>query len=167
MAEKIGRYDVVRELGRGGQKIVYLVHDAVLDRQCALSLIEEALGPEGVARLRHEAQSLARMGTHPNIVTVHDMGEQDGRPYVVSEYVTGGDLGAEIERAAGPLPIERVLRIAQEILRALAFIHERGIVHRDLKPSNVWIAGDDSMKLGDFGLALAPDRSRLTLSNTV
>jgi predicted Ser/Thr protein kinase len=162
-----GRYTVVRELGRGGQKVVYLVHDRVLDRACALALIEEELGPEAVARLQHEAQSLARMGTHPNVVTVHDMGQENGRPFVVNEYVEGGDVGRELERAQGPLPIERAVKIGSEILRALAFIHEKGIVHRDLKPSNVWIAGDGTAKLGDFGLALAPNRSRLTLSNTV
>jgi serine/threonine protein kinase/tetratricopeptide (TPR) repeat protein len=162
-----GRYSVVRELGRGGQKVVYLVHDRVLDRECALALIEEAMDAEGVARLRQEAQSLARMGTQPNIVTVHDMGEEGGRPYVVSEFVSGGDLASEIKKAGGALPIQRALEIVQHILRALSFIHERGIIHRDLKPSNVWISADGTAKLGDFGLALAPDRARLTMSNTV
>jgi tetratricopeptide (TPR) repeat protein len=163
-----GRYRVLRELGSGGQKIVYLVHDGTLHRDCALSLIKaEELRAEDVARLRHEAQALARMGAQPNVVTVFDLGEDGGRPFVVCEYVAGGDLADELARAAGPLPIERAVGIARDLLRALHYVHERGVVHRDLKPRNVWLADDGSAKLGDFGLALADDQSRLSLEGAI
>jgi tetratricopeptide (TPR) repeat protein len=163
-----GRYRVVRELGRGGQKVVYLVHDGTLHRDCALSLIKaEELRPEDVTRLRHEAQALARMGAQPNLVTVFDLGDDRGRPFVVCEYVAGGDLADELSRAAGPLSIERTVEIARDLLRALQCVHERGVVHRDLKPRNVWLADDGSPKLGDFGLALADDQSRLSLEGAI
>jgi hypothetical protein len=163
-----GRYRVTRELGRGGQKVVYLVHDGTLHRDCALSLIKaEELRPEDVARLRHEAQALARMGAQPNVVTVFDLGEEAGRPFVVCEYVAGGDLADELARVGGPLPIERVLAIGRDLLRALSYVHERGVVHRDLKPRNVWLSEDGSAKLGDFGLALADDQSRLSVEGAL
>jgi tetratricopeptide (TPR) repeat protein len=163
-----GRYRVLRELGRGGQKVVYLVHDGTLHRDCALSLIKaEELRAEDVTRLRHEAQALARMGAQPNVVTVFDFGDEAGRPFVVCEYVAGGDLADELARAAGPLPVERAVGIARDLLRALVCVHERGVVHRDLKPRNVWLADDGSAKLGDFGLALADDQSRLSLEGAI
>jgi hypothetical protein len=155
-----GRYACRRLLGRGGQKVVYLVHDVALDRDCALALLDDA--GEDAARLRKEAQALARMGAHPNVVTVHDIGEEGGRPYIVTEFVSGGDLEQQ-----GPLPVERVFEVARDILTALAAIHERGVVHRDLKPSNIWLDADGRAKIGDFGLALRKDQARLTLPGTV
>jgi len=155
---------VRRLLGEGGQKRVYLVHDTALDRECALSLIcAESLGPSTAARLRREAQAIARVGPHPQIVTIYDIGEEEGRPYIACEYLAGGDLRGALRAAGGPLPLERALDVARDICRALAFAHSHGIVHRDVKPENVWLSVDGSAKLGDFGLALALDRSRLTV----
>jgi pimeloyl-ACP methyl ester carboxylesterase len=161
-----GRYTVTRLLGEGAQKIVYLVHDAALERDCALALLKtEVLDADSLARVRREGQAMARLA-HPNVVTVHDIGDEAGRPYLVCEYVPGGDLRQELDGANGPLPLPRALAIAGDVCRALAFAHSQGIIHRDVKPGNVHLAGDGSAKLGDFGLALAADQSRLTMPGT-
>ncbi|MDP9236076.1 MAG: protein kinase [Chloroflexota bacterium] len=162
-----GRYVVRRVLPEGGQKTVYLVHDAALDRECALALIKtDALEPEELERLRREAQAMARLD-HPNIVAVYDIGEEDGRPFFVCQYITGGDLRGTLRAAGGPLPMEHTLAIAEDLCRALAHAHEHGIVHRDVKPANIWLTGEGTAKLGDFGLATAADRTRLTLTGAV
>jgi len=163
-----GRYIVRRAVGEGGQKIVYLVHDLSLDRDCALALIKSALlEPDDRFRLQREGQAMARLGAHPNIVTVFDVGEDEGRPYIVYEYVPGGDLRQELRAAGGSLSIGRALSIGAGIASALAVAHKRGIIHRDLKPGNVLLGDDREAKLGDFGLALAIDRSRLTMTGVV
>ncbi len=163
-----GRYVVRGLLGEGGQKVVYLVHDEALDRDCALSMVKtELLEPDDLERLRREAQAMARLGAHSNIVTVHDIGDEDGKPYLVCEYVPAGELRRHLRDAAAPLPLERTLAIAADIARALAVAHGRGVIHRDVKPANVWLCEDGSAKLGDFGLAFSLDRSRLTMPGTV
>ncbi|MDP9238686.1 MAG: AAA family ATPase [Chloroflexota bacterium] len=164
-----GRYVARRKLGEGGQKLVYLVIDTALDRECALAVVKtEALAADGLARVSREAQAMARLGAQPNIVTVFDIGhEEDGRPYLVCEYVSGGDLRQALRTAGGPLPLDRALTIASEIARGLAVAHGHGIVHRDLKPANVWLTDHGTAKLGDFGLASAVDQSRLTITGTV
>lgn len=159
-----GRYVVDRFLGEGGKKKVYLAHDAVLDRDVAFALIK--IEPEDeVARTRvaREAQAMGRLGSHPHVVTVFDLGEHEGRPYMVTELMSGGDVEGLLERAEDRrVPIERALEIAKEVCRGLEFAHARQLVHRDLKPGNVWLTEDGMAKIGDFGLALALDRSRLT-----
>jgi hypothetical protein len=161
-----GRYTVVRQLGEGAQKTVYLVHDTALDRHCALALLKtEAMDADGIFRIKREAQAMGSL-THPNIVIVYDVGEEAGRPYIVCEYIPGGDLQQELRRAAGPLPLDRALAIAQDVCRAMAAAHQRGITHRDVKPGNIWLMEDGAAKLGDFGLALAIDRSRLTMAGS-
>jgi class 3 adenylate cyclase len=116
-----------------------------------------------MTRIRREAQAMGRLGDHPHIVTAFDIGDEAGQPYIVSQYMAGGDLAAHA--AAAPnhrLPIDDVLRIGREICMALEHAHERGVIHRDLKPGNLWLAADATVLLGDFGLAMATDRSRVT-----
>ena len=106
---------------------------------------------------------MGRLGSHPHIVTVHDLGDENGQPYLVTEFLEGGDVEQVIERADGHrLPLEQVLNIAKETCRGLEFAHSKGIVHRDLKPGNVWMTSEGVAKIGDFGLAVIGDRSRLT-----
>jgi tetratricopeptide (TPR) repeat protein len=165
-----GRYHVRKFLGEGGKKRVFLAHDALLDRDVAFALIKtEGLDDVGRERITREAQAMGRLGAHPHLVSIFDLGEESGAPYVVTELMAGGDVEGELERA-GPstgsgrtgLPLERALEIAKGVARGLAFAHERGIVHRDLKPGNVWLTAEGTAKIGDFGLAVAAGRSRLT-----
>jgi hypothetical protein len=159
-----GRYVVRRFLGEGGKKRVFLAHDSLLDREVAFALIKsEGLNEVGRERVRREAQAMGRLGAHPHIVSVFDLGDEAGQPFVVTELMGGGDVQGLIEDAdQGRLPIERAVEIAIETVRGLEFAHSQGIVHRDLKPGNVWLTADGRAKIGDFGLAVAVDRTRLT-----
>ena len=159
-----GRYQVKRFLGEGGKKKVYLAHDTTLDREVAFALIKsEGLDETSRARIQREAQAMGRLGSHAHIVTVFDLGQEENQPYMVTELMGGGDVEGVIEDAEGHrLPLEQAIKIAQETCRGMEFAHSRGIVHRDLKPGNVWLTGDGIAKIGDFGLAVALDRSRLT-----
>ena len=104
-----------------------------------------------------------RLGSHPYIVTVFDLGQETDQPYMVTELMAGGDVEGLVEDAEGHrLPVEQAIAIAVETCRGLGFVHSRSIVHRDLKPGNVWLTKDGTAKIGDFGLAVALDRSRLT-----
>ncbi|MCI0789632.1 MAG: protein kinase, partial [Chloroflexi bacterium] len=159
-----GRYQVQRLLGEGGKKKVYLAHDTTLDREVAFALIKtEGLDETSRTRIRREAQAMGRLGSHPHVVTVFDLGEEGDQPYMVTELMSGGDVEGLIEEAPNHLlPLEQAVKIAQETCRGLEFAHSRGIVHRDLKPGNVWLTADGTAKIGDFGLAISLDRSRLT-----
>jgi len=164
-----GRYQVQRFLGEGGRKRVYLAHDDRLDRDVAIAVIKtDGLDAEGLTRVRHEAQAMGRLGDHPHIVTVFDIGEEDGpdgqaQPYIVSQFMAGGDLEGVLQQAEDHrLPINEAARIAVQVWQALQHAHSRGIIHRDLKPGNIWLTEDATAKLGDFGLAVALDRSRVT-----
>ena len=130
----------------------------------AFALIKtEGLDDTSRTRIQREAQAMGRLGSHPNIVTVFDLGEEGDQPYMVTELMGGGDVEALVEDAPGHLlPLEQAVRIAQETCRGLEFAHSRGVVHRDLKPGNVWLTGNGTAKIGDFGLAVSLDRSRLT-----
>jgi tetratricopeptide (TPR) repeat protein len=159
-----GRYQVKRFLGEGGKKKVYLVHDTLLDRDVAFALIKtEKLDDASRTRVTREARAMGRLGDHPNIVTIHDMGEQEGQPYIVIPVMPGGDVEGLIDKAPEHrLPIEQAVSIAKAVCRGLEFAHSKGIIHRDIKPGNIWLSADGTAKIGDFGLALAVDLSRLT-----
>ena len=159
-----GRYVVKRFLGEGGKKKVYLAHDTLLDRDVAFALIKmDGLDDTARARITREAQAMGRLGDHPHIVTVYDIGEENGQPFIVSQFMAGGDVEGLIAKAEGhKLPLERMLQIAREVCLGLEHAHSKAIIHRDLKPGNVWLTADGVAKIGDFGLAVAMDRSRLT-----
>jgi tetratricopeptide (TPR) repeat protein len=161
-----GRYQVKKFLGEGGKKKVYLVHDTLLDRDVAFALIKtEKLDDATRSRVSREARAMGRLGDHPNIITIHDMGDQEGQPYIVIPVMPGGDVEGVIEKAPEHrLPIEQAVGIAKAVCRGLEFAHSKGIIHRDIKPGNVWLSADGTVKIGDFGLALAVDLSRLTQS---
>lgn len=155
------RSPVRRFLGEGGRKRVYLAHDERLDRDVAVAIIKtDGLDAQGLSRVHREAQAMARLGDQPNIVTIFDTSDDNGTPYIVSQYMAGGAVdGLEL-----PLSVERTLEIAKEVCRGLAYAHAHGVVHRDLKPGNVWLSSDGTAKIGDFGLAVALDRSRMTMA---
>jgi tetratricopeptide (TPR) repeat protein len=161
-----GRYQVKKFLGEGGKKKVYLAHDTVLDRDVAFALIKtEKLDETARTRIKREAQAMGRLGDHPNIVTVYDFGEasETNQPYMVLPLLSGGDVEGLIKKAAEhKLPIPESIEIARSVCKGLEFAHDRGIIHRDIKPGNVWMSADGTAKVGDFGLAVAVDRSRLT-----
>ncbi len=155
-----GRYRVEGFLGRGGRKRVYRARDADGDgRDVAVAVFDtEDVAETVLARARREALAMGKLGEHPHIVRVLDSGEDGGVPFIVSEYVGGGDLQGALDECSGRrLELERAIAIAIDVCRALEHAHSRGIIHRDLKPANVWLGDDGAARLGDFGLAT--DRS--------
>ena len=161
-----GRYELEQVVGTGGMSSVYRAYDRQLERTVAVKVLHERLGAddEHVSRFRHEAQAVARM-SHPNVVTVLDRGVDDGRQYIVFEYVDGENLRQLLDRT-GPLPPRRATEIAIAVADGLAFAHAHGIVHRDVKPQNVLLGRDGSVKVTDFGIARSAD-SGLTQTGTV
>ena len=151
--ETIGdRYRLGERIGHGGMGEVFAAHDLRLDREVALKLLRSDLAEQEGMRERvvGEARLAARL-THPHVVGVLDTGEQDGRPFVVMERLSGRTLGDEL--ADGAMPAERIRDVGLQVLRALAAAHELGIVHRDVKPGNVLDAGLGTWKVADFGIA--------------
>jgi serine/threonine protein kinase len=148
----VGRFVIVRKLGAGGMGVVYEATDETLRRAVAIKVLPDNVtrDEERRRRLLREARSAAAI-THANIATVHEVGEVDGRVFIVMELVAGETLRARL--AAGALPMREALRISRAIVRGLAKAHEKGIVHRDLKPENVMLDRDGEVKILDFGLA--------------
>ncbi|MGH2957753.1 MAG: protein kinase domain-containing protein, partial [Solirubrobacterales bacterium] len=158
-----GRYRVQRFLGQGGRKRVYLARDPASDREVAVALFDtEGVAAAVQARAHREAEAMRKLGDHPHVVTVHDTGEQDGNPFIVSEYMPGGDVESLLAAEGGRLEVTRAVEIAADVTRALEHAHSRGIIHRDLKPANVWLGEDGRARLGDFGLATTEGRSRVS-----
>src|SRR3954469_5575508 len=170
-AEIAGRYRVLRFLGQGGRKRVYLSDDTATGTEVAVALFDtEGVGASIQARARREAEAMRKLGDHAHVVTVLDTGEDAGNPFIVSRYMPGGDVAGLLAAGGGRLEVERAVEIAADVTRALEHAHARGIVHRDLKPANVWIDDDGRARLGDFGLATTEARSRVsggTLVGTV
>jgi serine/threonine protein kinase/tetratricopeptide (TPR) repeat protein len=155
-----GHYRITSELGRGGMGVVYAARDTRLDRDVAIKVLpSERDSPEAIERLRREARAASAL-SHPNICTVYDIGEHEGRPFIVMELIVGDTLASRI--GGRPMPISMVLELGIAIADALDAAHARGIVHRDLKPGNIVITPRDTPKILDFGLAQRLDPDALT-----
>ncbi|MGH2556800.1 MAG: protein kinase domain-containing protein [Actinomycetota bacterium] len=154
-----GRYEVLSLLGRGGTAEVFEATDRLLGRRVAVKVLREGMapGPQAVSSFRREARAAASLN-HPSIVTVHDVGMDEDRPFIVMELVNGEPLSDVLDRD-GRLAPERAAAIAQAMAEALACAHDAGIVHRDLKPRNVMLTAQGQVKVLDFGIAQALDRT--------
>ncbi len=162
-----GRYRLEARIGAGGMSTVYRATDETLQRQVAIKLMHREIAHDSdqLERFRREARAVAQL-SHPHIVGVIDYGEDDGRPYIVFEYVEGETLKERIRRN-GRLPITEAVAYAIEIARALGTAHARHIVHRDVKPQNVLIDEEGSAKVTDFGIARTLDEEGLTADGRV
>jgi serine/threonine-protein kinase len=162
-----GRYELQELLGTGGMSSVYRAHDTLLERGVALKILHEHHheDEEYLERFRREARAVAQL-SHPNIVTVIDRGEEQGREFIVFELIEGENLKELVERG-GPLPVRRVLELGVQIGHALAFAHAQGLVHRDVKPQNVLLNGDGLAKVTDFGIVRSLDAVGTTETGTV
>ncbi len=165
----LGKYEIRRQLGVGAMGVVYEAWDPLIDRAVAIKTVRLPDDPdpemqEAIGRFRREAQAAGRL-THPNIVGVFDYGEADGVAYIVMELVDGPSLKSLLD-ANKTLPLATIVRIMEDILRGLAFSHDRGIVHRDIKPANVMITAKGEAKLADFGIARI-ENSNMTQAGTV
>lgn len=160
--QRIGRYEVVKTIGKGAMGVVYKARDPLLDRVVAVKTI---MSPQGqgrrvrsafLERFQREAKAAAKM-QHPAIVTIFDVGvdEASGAPFMVLEYLPGESLADRLDRVR--IPLARCVQIATDLASALSFAHRQRIVHRDVKPANVLHAGDNRWKLADFGIARMPD----------
>jgi serine/threonine protein kinase/Flp pilus assembly protein TadD len=147
----IGAYEVLRPLGAGGMGYVYLAHDGRLARNVALKVLRPDLADtDWITAFREEAVAASALN-HPNILTIHEIGEHDGTRFIASEYVDGETLRERVKR--GPLPEPELIDIALQITDGLAAAHDAGVVHRDIKPENVMVRADGLVKILDFGIA--------------
>lgn len=161
------RYLMENKIGEGGMSIVYQARDTVLGRTVAVKVLRDqyAADEEFVERFRREALAAASL-SHPNIVTVYDVGQMESTYYIVMEYVAGENLKSVIKHRAPLAPLEAA-RIAYQILEALAHAHEHDIIHRDIKPHNILVTPDGRVKVADFGIARAASSSTLTETGIV
>lgn len=158
--KKLGKYEVLGELGHGAMGIVYRARDPIINRLVALKTITTGLAsdPASLERFYREAQAAGGL-QHPNIVTIYDMGMADGVPFIAMELVEGENLEQLIARKS-TLAITRKLVYAMQACRAFDFAHKRGIVHRDIKPGNVMVSEDGTVKVVDFGIARVLETSK-------
>jgi eukaryotic-like serine/threonine-protein kinase len=150
-----GRYQLVAQQGSGGMAVIYKAVDRALGRTVAVKILRPSLtsDPAFLTRFRNEARAVANL-SHPNIVTVHDVGSDGPTHYIVMEYVEGQDL-KKIIRAVGALSVERALNLAIQICAGIGFAHRANLVHADVKPQNILVTRDDVVKVTDFGIAQA------------
>lgn len=158
MPQKFGRYEVVNTLGQGAMGVVYKAYDPHIDRMVALKVLraDRVTSEAFVERFVREARAIGRL-SHPNIVNVFDVGEDQGTIYIAMEFVEGRPLSDLIRE--GRLSYEKILDLALQIAEALAYAHKKGIIHRDIKPSNILVSAEGKVKLTDFGIARIEDPS--------
>ena len=161
------RYQIIRTIGEGGMANVYLAHDTILDREVAVKILRGDLADDEkfVRRFQREAISASSL-SHPNIVEMYDVGEDEGQYYIVMEYVEGKTLKSLVKRR-GKLTLTEVVDIMLQLTSAVACAHDSYIIHRDIKPQNVLIKDDGTVKITDFGIAMALNSNELTQTNSV
>lgn len=161
------RYKIIRELGKGGMAVVYEAQDLLLDRKVALKMLrpEYVSDSEFVKKFRHEAKAVARI-SHPNVVSIYDIGKDDDHHYLVMEDVEGSNL-KDIIRERGRLTVVESLDIVSQICAALIVAHKNNIIHCDIKPHNILINTDNQVKVTDFGIARAATSSTVTMTETI
>ncbi|HEY3055890.1 MAG TPA: protein kinase [Thermoanaerobaculia bacterium] len=162
IGDRIGEYEIVAPLGSGGMGEVYRARDHRIGRDVAVKILPESLldSQDRLLRFQREAQTAGGLN-HPNLLTIHELGVDDGRPFIVSELLDGTTLRERMD--GGPLAARRAIEYASQIAEGLAAAHERGIVHRDLKPENIFVTRDGRVKILDFGLAKSVGPAILTV----
>ncbi len=162
-----GRYEIIKSIGEGGMANVYLAYDTILDRNVAIKVLRGDLANDEkfVRRFQREALSASSL-SHPNIVAMYDVGEDDGLYYIVMEYVEGKTL-KQLLKKRGSLTLSEAIDIMLQLTDGMAHAHDSYIVHRDLKPQNIMIQDDGQIKITDFGIAMALNSTQLTQTNSV
>jgi eukaryotic-like serine/threonine-protein kinase len=162
-----GRYQVIERIGGGGMALVYRAHDILLNRNVAIKVLRSQFvhDEEFIRRFRREAQSAASL-SHPNVVSIYDVGQEDEIHYIVMEYVEGKNLN-EIIKERAPLQVDESVRIASQICDALDHAHQNQIIHRDIKPHNILIGRNGRVKVTDFGIARAVTSTTITQTGSV
>jgi len=158
----------LRKLGEGGKGVVYKARDTVLNRVVAVKILKSAVtGEEAYSRFMTEAQAVARLN-HPNVVSIHDIGKEDGRQFFVLEFVDGESLRDLMATyPEGKCDIQTVLKIGMDVCGALQYAHSQKVLHRDVKPENVMVTRDGVAKLMDFGLAKMIGQPKLTQEGVI
>ncbi|OAB33800.1 Stk1 family PASTA domain-containing Ser/Thr kinase [Paenibacillus glacialis] len=162
-----GRYEIIERIGGGGMALVYKAHDILLGRNVAIKVLRQQFvhDEEFIRRFRREAQSAASL-SHPNVVSIYDVGQEDEIHYIVMEYIEGFNLN-EIIKERAPLQVEESVRIASQICDALDHAHQNQIIHRDIKPHNILIGRNGRVKVTDFGIARAVTSTTITQTGSV
>jgi len=155
MRTRLGHYDIVAELGRGGMGVVYKGHETSLNRYVAIKVLADSLAHDEAVKERflREARSMAALND-PHIIQIYFIGDDEGQTYFVMEFVEGESLGSMLKRE-GKLSVEQSAKVIQQTAMGLATAHDRGVVHRDIKPGNLMITSRGSVKIADFGIALS------------
>ena len=161
------RYEIIKTIGEGGMANVYLAEDTILERKVAIKVLRGDLSNDEkfIRRFKREALSVSNL-SHPNIVEVYDVGEEDGNYYIVMEYIEGKTLKQLLQKR-GALTLTEVIDIMSQLTDGLAHAHEAYIIHRDIKPQNIMIEDNGRIKITDFGIAMALNSTQLTQTNSV
>ena len=161
------RYEVFKHIGQGGMADVFLAMDTILNREVAIKILKSELcaDPVSLVRFEREAQAATTL-SHPNIVEIYDVGDYKGRRYIVMEYVPGRTL-KQVIRSRGSLEADEAIDIEKQLVSAVSEAHHKGIIHRDIKPQNIIVKSDGSIKILDFGIAIAKGNVQVTQANNV